>query len=521
MVGGCSEALLAAPASARIVVDIPHERRGFGPKARSQLTSGRGRCSCERGPGARVFCYQSRRALCIRQLQAGTGPLQLDEDLLPRLDALVPSYRCSRTRRAVIRAGLTGTAYSGPDGGLIETIPGSLVREVLEGKYGPLHFRGLIISNLQIEGTVDLSHLDWSGVLEIRSCRITGDIDLTYARVRGRLAFTRSTLHTLDLRYARIEGGVLCDGMTAQRGLRGLAASISGGLTLTRATLMAPPEDESKNRAALDLYRASLGDLYASDCQLRGGLYGIGLSVTRSVRLAGTDVWSRSSLGLKQGVDAGDGVDLASAVAGGTFYLWTDHYAAVRLHGSSLSLANASCKQLRIAPEQLVEQAVNLEGCSYSRLGPALGEDVLRMLDRRTPFPQKGYTRLAEYASDIGAEELRRRALIHQQRRVTKSYSLLSWAGTRRRLLSASVSYGYAPVRAVGWLLTCFIAASLVAFFRGDFIRPSVVGRAEPSAAESIAIATDKLLPVLSLGTQDAWQLPLTAGSNGFGSASS
>jgi hypothetical protein len=146
-----------------------------------------------------------------------------------------------------------------------------------------------------------VTHAKWNGVLEVIDCVVEGDLLLTHAELRGHVELRGTTLRTLDIRYVHLRGRLTGAGLTALRGIRGLGASITGGLAIQDAVLTAPPEAESKNLAALDIYRASIGDLFLNRSTLYGGLYAIGASVTRNVRLQQAKVWSREELGLPAG----------------------------------------------------------------------------------------------------------------------------------------------------------------------------------------------------------------------------
>jgi hypothetical protein len=408
--------------------------------------------------------------------------------------------RHNHTRRSVIAAAKSGDEFFAPSGASIDA---KLLRELVDGVHGESR-RGIRIRNLKIVGDVDLSHTKWSGVLELVNCIVEGDVLLSYAELRGNVDLRGTTLQTLDIRYLDLKGRLAGVGLTAQRGIRGLAASITGGLSLHNAVLTAPPEDENKGLAALDMYRSSIGDIFLNGATLRGGLYAIGASVTRTVRLQKAHFWSRKELGLEAGLDAGGGIALAGARVGGSIYLCNpDGSGELEIHGS-VSLNGTESTTLFASSHQLRTLRLDLNGFTYSRLDPATGEDLLDALNTAESSPDRGYTQLADFASQAGAAHLRRRALMAQQRRLADLHPGWSRDRIRRRALGLFVGYGYAPGRSLYWLSAVLVATVLTLKSSG-FTQGAEDASAAPSWSQAVVLAIDHLLPFAALDAKAEW----------------
>jgi hypothetical protein len=409
----------------------------------------------------------------------------------------------SRASRALISAAVSGETFAAASG---DSINGELLRELIDGVYGRVHRRGIRVRGLTIMGDVDITHAKWSGVLELGDCVVEGDVLLTHAELRGHIDLSGTSVRTLDIRYLDLQGRLTAARLMAKRGIRGLGASITGGLALQDAELTAPVEAESRNLAALDLYRASIGDLFLNRATLYGGLYAIGTTVARNVRLQGAKVWSRAELGLDAGIDAGRGVDLGGVHVLGSIYLCSiDGSHPLELHGA-VSLGGSESRNFWVTRDQLRSIPINLNGYIYKRLGPATGEDVLKALASTDPSPDQAYTQLAEFASLSGAAQLRRRVLIAQQRRIARAHPRFSVEGMRRRAFGLFVGYGYAPGLAVYWLLVD-LAATVVLLRSGGFAHGADDAHVSPSWSQAFILAVDHLLPFAGLDARSEWVL--------------
>jgi hypothetical protein len=324
----------------------------------------------------------------------------------------------TRIERQVIAAARSGQELRGAAGTHLQPLRAELIRELVDGIHGPIHYRGIQLASFAVYGDVDLSHAEWRGNLQLTESVVHGDVLLNHASITGRLLFDGTVLGAFEARDARIDGVLyLRKGFRAEKGVRGLGLQVTGALSLTEATLVAPPE--LRGTSALGLYRASVGDLFLTGAVLEGGLYAIGMSVNRNVRLQGAKVRSRAALGLDS-FDAGNGIALSSAVIGGSLYLWTQARGPLEVAGQ-VELAGARATSLVVTAAQLRSLPFDLNGFAYERVRPAEGEDVLAALDAASPVPPlQGYVQLAHYADRMGAAALKRDSFIHLERRMAQ-----------------------------------------------------------------------------------------------------
>ncbi len=89
--------------------------------------------------------------------------------------------------------------------------------------------------------------------------------------LQGSVRLDGSQTRELEAVDARIEVSLyLRNGFTANRGLRGLGMVVTGSLSARKSVLTAPPD--SPGRAALDIFRSSVGDLFLNGARLTGGV---------------------------------------------------------------------------------------------------------------------------------------------------------------------------------------------------------------------------------------------------------
>ena len=384
------------------------------------------------------------------------------------------------------------------------TIAGAILADLLWEMSSRNEARGLSVRGLVVDGDIPLRHIAWRGPFEMTDCTIHGDLRLSYAKIQGELSLKGSELDMLVLNYASVEGRVACSGLVAHRGLFALGSHITGSLTLQRAVLTAPPEVERRNRAALDTYRADIGDLYANGATFNGGFYALGAAFARNVRLAGAQVWPRAALGLEQGPDAGNGVDLTGATVGSSIYLWTTAQGPLEVHSGTIRLRNASCRNLRAQPQQLGAET-DLEGLTYSNIGPVTETEMLAALDAQYPPPRKGYAELAKHAEMIGDPGLKRGAMIHQQKRVGAHLPWRNPSRLRHSLYGLFAGYGYAPGRALIWLFACLGVASVLVRWQGGSLHAADGIASLQSWPSAIAYTLDQIMPFASSGYSALW----------------
>jgi len=413
-----------------------------------------------------------------------------------------PRATVARLMDAVRRGG----GYAAPNGAHpVGECPGGMLRHLIDEGGAPE--RVIRIRNVTFIGDINLSHIEWRGTIDLDGCTVRGDLDLSHAKLDGQLSLSGTTLEMLSLAYAEINGPFIGSGLIAKRGIYALRAHITGGVALQGADLSAPREDAMKNRAALDMYHADIGDLYLNRATLRGGFSAVGMSVGRNVRLQGANICSRSRIGLKQGADAGEGIDLAGSSIGSSLYL-TGTAGDVKMNSGTIRLTNASCRNFRVTDGELADLHLAIDGFTYVTLSPATGEHLLEMLDRQDKIPLAGYRSLKAYAESIGAVSLQRTAAVHLQQRITRSGP--GWwtpTGAWRRLLGWSVGFGYKPGRALLWLIACIGVESFILRWAGSFVKPKDGLVAVHAWPQATALAVDSLVPFTSLDYQSNFNL--------------
>ncbi|GAA2510783.1 hypothetical protein [Winogradskya humida] len=418
------------------------------------------------------------------------------------------------TSRKVVSAVLSGKSYSGGDvlpAGIASDpgIPAELLVDLLRGRYGyPVDNIDLV--GLVIHG-VNLSYRHWSGRLNLVKCLFTGSFNVSHAVVQGRICLDGSHVagfHAID---ARIDGSIhLRDGFTAPDGVRGLGLSVTGSLSVRGSTLGAPAEVPS--RAALDLFRASIGDLFVNNSDLRGGIYANGSTIRRNIRLQGARIQSRQLAGMTSAADAGDGISLVNVTVGGAIYFWTSEAGPTDLQGT-VSLNGARCQTWTVHPTQLEKADISIDNFTYRRILPATGSDVLRLLSGSSIAPS-AYGHLAEHFEALGQPALSRITRISLQRRLARSYPLRSREGFTRRTLGILVGYGYRPALALLWLSVAVTMSGLLIMLHPGLFQPAKGSAAKAptsmSWVESIALAVDNVVPFISTGSKEQWTLTTT-----------
>jgi hypothetical protein len=362
----------------------------------------------------------------------------------------------------------------------------------------------LDLEGLHIAGDLDLSYLRWSGRLNLRHCRVTGSVILSYASIQGMVCLDGSTVDEVEAVDATVNGSFyLRDGFAAARGLRGLGLTVTGALSVTWAKLGVPLD--KPGRAALDICRASVGDLSVTSARLNGGLYADGATIGRNIRLQDARIRSRASLGLEHNGEAGGGVNLVDVHAGGSITLWSAKRPGFELKGS-VNLDGATCQELVVNPKQLRDLLLRVDDFNYTRLRPATGEDMFAMLDRIDLSPG-GYGQLAALFERQGEPERGRAARIRVQWRLAQKYSRWSWEGMRRRALGFFVGYGYRPSRALAGLAGCLVVSTVLIAVHPSLFQPNGSGPAHLSFIQAVGLAVDNVVPLISTGLSGQWTL--------------
>ncbi|MFE0135820.1 oxidoreductase [Streptomyces sp. NPDC059037] len=388
----------------------------------------------------------------------------------------------------------------------------------------------LRLAGARISGTLDLSEAEighgmwfdgcWfeQGVrlygaatrtIGIKGSRLPG-LDLTMARVEGRVAFRRTVLSgRLGLLNARLagelvlsdsvisrpgewavvagglvmEGGLFCRGTTVHGGIRLLGAQLAGGLHMERAQLRHP------DGVALLADHAVVGSTMA----LSEGFTAEGTVSLRGAQIA--DQLTLDGAFLRAG---GMALDCARMQAG--VFVFTPAEPPSGL--MNLQDARATTVHDR---EDVWPDTVRLQGFTYGSLhenGDLQERSVERRVAwiRRHPgYAAQPYEQLAAWYRQIGHDDDARRVLLVKQRHRRKTLGLPArlWG----HLLDAAVGYGYRPWLAGVWIAALILLGTTV--FGAHSPRPTEPGQVPPFNA--FVYTLDLLIPIGGLGQRTSW----------------
>jgi hypothetical protein len=424
--------------------------------------------------------------------------LVLPEDLASR--ELVNAVRSSGTYETV-RCARSGQPTA--------RVPGAVLRHLLQGRYGELAERRIKITNVHFVGDVDLAYFDWRGGLDLTSCIIDGALGLSHARIGGSVKIDKTDIGGVDARYASIDGALLFRNARCAQGLYGLGMAVYGSLNLTGTEIWAPWD--YPNRCAIELFRAKLGDVFLGRGNVYGGIYGNGLVVDRNVRLQGATVIGRKDMGWETGADSAVGaITLAGATIGSGLYVsWKtpgEKNKPWRIAGR-VQLSRATCRSLHVRYSDLDGIELTIDYFDYARLVEITPDEWLAVIESMPSLSGHPYTRLAAYCADVGRTDLQRDVLIALERRTTAELPKHGWEWRRRRAWDWTVAYGYAPSRAILWLLLCVVLSIAILHFGGDFLVDDGAARARgvPKITDDVTLALDNLLPFAALGAVRHW----------------
>jgi hypothetical protein len=241
----------------------------------------------------------------------------------------------------------------------------------------------------------------------------------------------------------------------------------------------------------IDLTEAVTRSLQLDNCYL-GPIRMIGITITGSLSLRGSHVDGHGGLALQADMatvsgsvlcDAGfrsegavtlPGARVGAQVSfGGARLNGTDGYA---LMADSLATQNVFCDSgfstegmvsLAYAAVGVVQDAeaswpdsLDLDGLRYDDLQPFLpAQSRLEWLSRMPQYRDQPYRQLAAYYRRLGNDDQARAVLLARQRR--RRLQQPRWARWWGWLQDILVGYGYAPGRALAWLVAAFAAGTL------------------------------------------------------------
>jgi hypothetical protein len=315
---------------------------------------------------------------------------------------------------------------------------------------------------------LELWAADVDGSITVTSCRV-GELNLGSAHIGGRLHLTGSTLanpggRALTGTRLAVDHSMICRGTTATGEVRLLDASIGTALILTGATL-SNPGGRALGAAGLTVDQT----VYCTE-----GFHATGEVRFRRARIHGQLVLDGTV----------DGV---------------------------LDLRDAQVHTLA-APSSLPIPA-RLDGLTYQHLTPEeLERPRIRWLQRDPEgYRAQPYEQLADHFRRLGYDRRARLVMLAKRRAHSRGLPL-RWR-LLGRVQDALSGYGYAPGRAVGWLLAAWAVGA--AYFAAA--KPDGDGPFHPAL-----YALDVLLPTSPLRLEDRFAPEgagfwLAAGLQAFG----
>lgn len=392
------------------------------------------------------------------------------------------------------------------DGEDAPILMGATLSRLLRGSPAVPPLDHVDLRGVVLVGDVDLAYVRFTGLLRLADCLIKGRLILTRARIEGLLSLNGSRVLEVKAAGAHINGSIeMRDGFIAECGVLGSRLVVTESLRVGGARLTAPKDNPS--RAALDVYRAQIGDFFGSGAVLDGGLYMVGSIIQRNVRLQGAKVRSRSSCGFDSNADAGPGVGLASSDVGGSIFL-SGTKGDLYLQGE-VSLRGTSCHRFVASAPLLESNELDLADFTYERLADDDWKRLFCAIERRRAFAPTSYRQLSEYLRKRGDLLESTKVEVALQRRYSKMVAWWTWEGLRRRVLGMTVRYGYRPAMALLWLGVCLALASCVIALHHDvFIYTGEGGTAQDGMAwtQVLALGVDAVVPLVQVGIKD-WVL--------------
>lgn len=324
----------------------------------------------------------------------------------------------------------------------------------------------LAVAGARITGTIDLSGADVACELRLTRCWLDEPVEASDARLRA-LTLHACRATRLNLWAIDVDGSVrLTACQVGEVNLGG--AHIGGRLHVAGSTLSNP------GGRALTGTRLAVGNsLICRDTTVHGELRLVDATIGTALILTGTRL---SNPGGRALAAAGITVERTVYCTEGFRATGRVMFRRSRIHGQlaidggidgTLDLRDAQIHTLRMRSS--AGAPANLDGLTYDHLVPEELESHRIGWLQKDPdgYRAQPYEQLAEYYRRLGYDRRARMVLLAKRRahsrRLPPRWRLLGW------LQDALSGYGYAPGRAVGWLVAAWVAGT--AYFAANPLR--------------------------------------------------
>ncbi|MFD3486365.1 membrane-associated oxidoreductase [Streptomyces sp. NPDC058665] len=366
---------------------------------------------------------------------------------------------------------------------------------------------GAQVRQLNLSGSVlpgmTAATLRVDGVLRLTDCRVTGPVRLGAAQISGAVFLDRARFSAaapdsgpdggpeadpepapdpeplLQLNHATVGDDLWAPGLRVDGTLRLGGAAVAGSISLDDAVLTAP------GRTALDAETLSVGaDLSAKRIRVRGRVNLRGARIPGQLNLAYARLSHPGGVALRA----------SSCVVG---ELWLREAAPIE---GSVNLRRSQIDLLHVAPE-VWSGGVRLNGLTYGTLAPhePAGRRLAVLERDGDDYVPYAYEQLTASYRRIGDDDAARTVQLAKQRRQRRG---LAWyARLWGHVQDITVGYGFRPMRAVTWMLSLLLVASVAYAVR----EPRPLKADESPDFNPVFYSLDLLLPIVDFGQERAF----------------
>ncbi|KOU78059.1 oxidoreductase [Streptomyces sp. MMG1533] len=352
-------------------------------------------------------------------------------------------------------------------------------------------FYGAATRTIAIKGStipgVDLTMARVEGRVEFRKSVLRGRLSLLNARVAGELVLTDAVLSSpgdwaVFAGGLAVEGGFFCRRTTVDGGMRLLGAHLSGGLHMEGARVRSP------DGVALLADHAVVTTLALAQ----------GFTAHGTISLRGAQISDQLTFDGAVVHAPGTAVDCSRMQVGVFVFTPADP------PSGPVDLQDAQAVAVHDR-EGVWPDTVRLQGFTYGSLhekdAPRANSVAYRMawVERDPGYAAQPYEQLAGWYRQIGHDDDVRRVLLAKQRRRRRTLGLPArlWG----HLLDVTVGYGYRPWLAGLWLAALILLGTTV--FSTHSPRATEPGQVPPF--NPFVYTLDLLIPIGGLGQRTSW----------------